>query len=909
MGVVYKSLDTKLDRHVALKFLPDHLLGDQEIRKRFEREAKAAAALLNPNICPVFEIDEVDGKSFISMAYIEGEPLHQKIERGPLKLEEALDIARQIAQGLDAAHEKGIFHRDIKPENIMVDAKGHVTIMDFGLAQLTEASRLTKTDQTMGTVFYMSPEQTEGSGTDHRTDIWALGVVIYEMITGQKPFKGDYDKAIMYSILNEAPEPMTALRTGVPMLLEEHVNKCLAKHSGKRYQSAGEVLVDLSAQRKRIDSGRTVVSETTVLESLDSAVLATQPNRTTAVVLVVSAALVLLAAAFFAGTNFSGEGTTFPTYTRLTFRPGTVTSARFAPDGETIVYSAAWEGGRRQLFTTRPGSSESRSLNIPDVDVLAISKTGEMALALRPPRNLLASLGSPDTSEPATLLQASLAGGAPREVLTDVLFADFTPEGQLGIVRMVDRRARIELPIGNVLYETPDHIGSFRISPSDSRIAFSERPFGFGGDWTISTVNQDGEKTVLTTQETADNLNFVWAADGRAIWYDAGWLGGDTIRSLTPSGDIKVVHAAPVGLRQFDISRDGRVLVDRVHFRVVASCLTPGHVAERDLSWFDASEVDDITSYGEKILMTEFGDGGGLGRWGVYLRDTSGEPAVRLGDGQAFGLSPDNTMALTMSVGSSPEVVLLPTGAGEPIRIRNDEITNYEATDWMPDGRQFVFARSTSGHGVRCYIQDIAGGEPRPITPEGYRFGLAHKAVSPTGEWIAAKGVGPPSLFPIAGGERREIPGVEPRDDFIAWSADGRSVFLKADVEVPANIYKVDVETGKRSHWKTLAPADTVGVFNIWSIQISEDEQSYCYSYGRNISDLYMVEGLRWLCFPCAAWRTVRFRTAHLPPQASVSLSAQGSSMDLSTRAVRIYRGESTGRGCSLLHRWLQASP
>ena len=198
-----------------------------------------------------------------------------------------------------------------------------------------------------------------------------------------------------------------------------------------------------------------------------------------------------------------------------------------------------------------------------------------------------------------------------------------------------------------------------------------------------------------------------------------------------------------------------------------------------------------------------------------------------------------------MSLGTPPEVVLLPTGAGEPIRIRNDDITNYEAMDWMPDGRQFVFSGSAPGQGVRCYIQGVDGGEPRPITPEGYRFWLGTKAVSPSGEWLAAETDGPPSLFPIEGGDEREIPGVEPLDNFIAWSADGRSIFLNAASEVPRRVYRVDLVTGKRSLWKTLAPADRVGVFSIWSVQISADEQSYCYSYGRNISDLYLVEGLQ----------------------------------------------------------------
>ena len=247
MGVVYKAEDTRLDRPVALKFLPTHLLGDAEVRKRFEREAKASAALSHSNVCTVHEIDEADGKTFIAMEFIEGKSLDSTIAEGPLKIEQALDIAQQVAKGLEAAHKKGIVHRDIKPQNIMIADDGHVTIMDFGLAQLTQASLLTRPDQTMGTTFYMSPEQTEGSGTDHRTDIWALGVVIYEMITSQRPFKGDYDKAVMYSILNEEPEPITGLRTGVPVPIEALVGKCLAKSAVDRYQHADELLVDLRA--------------------------------------------------------------------------------------------------------------------------------------------------------------------------------------------------------------------------------------------------------------------------------------------------------------------------------------------------------------------------------------------------------------------------------------------------------------------------------------------------------------------------------------------------------------------------------------------------------------------------------------------------------------------------------------
>ena len=261
MGVVYKAEDTKLKRTVALKFLAAHLLNDEEAKARFLREARAAAGLHHPNICPVYEIDEAEGKTFLAMAFIEGEPLEAKIERGPLSLKEALDIGRQIADGLEAAHEKGVVHRDIKPANVMVDAKGHSTIMDFGLARLTEASRLTKADQTMGTVAYMSPEQAQGMEVDNCSDVWALGVVLYEMVCGQRPFQGQYDQALLYEIVHQEPEPLTGVRAGVPMELEFIVGKCLAKERDNRPSSAEEIARDLRTLAEKLRSGRSTIMQ------------------------------------------------------------------------------------------------------------------------------------------------------------------------------------------------------------------------------------------------------------------------------------------------------------------------------------------------------------------------------------------------------------------------------------------------------------------------------------------------------------------------------------------------------------------------------------------------------------------------------------------------------------------------
>ena len=258
MGVVYKAHDTKLDRLVALKFLPTQLAASEQDKQRFTHEAKAASALDHPNICNVHEIDETpDGQVFIVMAIYEGTPLNRKIEKGPLKIDEALDVAIQAAEGLQAAHEKGIVHRDVKSSNIMVTDKGRAVIMDFGLARTSGATKLTKTGSTLGTVLYMSPEQARGEKVDHRTDIWSLGMVLYEMLTGQLPFRSEYQEALIYSILNENPQPLTGMRSGIPMALEAIVNKCLEKNPSVRYQHADELIVDL--RRVRSETGKEVV--------------------------------------------------------------------------------------------------------------------------------------------------------------------------------------------------------------------------------------------------------------------------------------------------------------------------------------------------------------------------------------------------------------------------------------------------------------------------------------------------------------------------------------------------------------------------------------------------------------------------------------------------------------------------
>jgi serine/threonine protein kinase len=251
MGVVYKAQDLKLDRHVALKFLPQHLTEDERAKKRFIYEAKATSALDHPNICTVYEIDETsDGRMFIAMAYYEGESLKERLERGPLELSETLEIVSQIARGLAKVHERNITHRDIKPANILLAPEEIVKIVDFGLAKLEGRTKLTKTGTTVGTVAYMSPEQVQGEEVDHRTDIWSLGAVFYEMLTGECPFPGDHEAAVMYRIVNKEPREIAEHDSSLPSHLQTTLDRLLAKAPDDRYQT----LVDFSAD---LQSGET----------------------------------------------------------------------------------------------------------------------------------------------------------------------------------------------------------------------------------------------------------------------------------------------------------------------------------------------------------------------------------------------------------------------------------------------------------------------------------------------------------------------------------------------------------------------------------------------------------------------------------------------------------------------------
>ena len=760
MGVVYKAEDTKLDRPVALKFLAPHLLRDEEGRKRFEREAKAAAKLDHPNICTVYEIDEADGRTFIAMAFLEGDALSERIKEGPLKLPEALSVAIQMAEGLEAAHQKGITHRDIKPDNVMLmsGSRGLVKLMDFGLAQLAGSSKFTREGTTLGTVNYMSPEQAAGAETGHATDTWSLGVVLYEMVAGQKPFRGDFDQAIVYSIMNEPPEPLTAVRTGVPKELERIVNKCLAKKPEQRYHHTDELLGDLQAARDELEPPPSRVA------------LPRAEAKRRSPVLMATAAAVLLAVLglgwwFGRSSEPIAEAPRQYNLAQITRDTGYSGDPALSSDGRLLAYTSDRGGeGNLDIWVQQFGGGEPIQLTIDEAD--------DRRPSFSPDGNRIVFLSG---REGGGIYVVPALGGSPRRIASGA-WPRFSPDGEwlsysrlefdrsnrtLAWIEIVpssggtSRRVETNLEMALSAVWSPDGkyllvVGSLKAPGLGS---------GAGLDWWILPA-EGGDAVSLGFRELSEAKGLQLGGRGRPTsWLEEGnWLifsarmreGGTRHlwRIQVSPGDGRLLSepqrlTAGTGEGQPSASQDGRIAFvsstvdwDIWSLPLNADLAEVSGQPERIVSGLSTDWFPSISANGGLLAYTS----DRAGNRDVWLRDLSKgagtDTQITISSAHELRgkISPDGTqVAFHRTEQGKNNVYLTELGRGTERRFL-EGIGGL--MDWTPDGKALLFSTTPP---IRWITVDAATGHQQDLGLEHAQYPVHDVRLSPNQAWVAFK--------------------------------------------------------------------------------------------------------------------------------------------------------------------------
>jgi Tol biopolymer transport system component len=702
------------------------------------------------------------------------------------------------------------------------------------------------------------------------------------MIAGSPPFDGATTSDVITAILKEEPVPIAQHSPQVPAEVEWMVKKALAKDCEERYQTIRELYIDLKRLRQELEllakldgmspaglqrgatgtrsAGQAIddlmleaVARKAVADSTDGEIKPHKRNivsRSKALVVALAAITVFSLVSFYVGLK-QQISSSHPTFRQLTFRRGTITKARFAPDGQTIIYSAAFDGKPVGLFRLRLEGPESSRVKLQGGEraagIQSISSTGEMAILL----DCELDWGKCDNG---TLAQVMLDSDTPRERTENVYDADWSPDGkELAIIRVVEREYQLEYPIGKALYKARGKISDMRVSPKGDMVAFidHQRLGNWGGS--IMLADRDGNNRTLSAGWNSTN-GLAWSPTGDEVWFSAGRSEVIGLYAVTTSGRERLVLQGPGNIGLHDISRDGRVLLHRgVPYSRMMFGSTSSSEKERNLSWFDYSTSADISVDGKRLLFYEWGMAVAAVPY-VYLRtmDGSNDP-VRLGQGRALALSPDGKWALALQESSPQQLVLLPTVTGESRLLSRGNINEYHYASWFPDGKRILFTgRAELGHGLRSYVQETAGGPPQPITEEG----VIALSVSPDGKrlfaWAPDKGLyGRYYLFPLDQTQSPKptpINGLETGEIPIQWSADARALYVRSYGDSDTRIYKVDLSTGRRELVKEIVP-DPVGLIglevNPGGVQITPDGKSYVYTYWTALRDLFLAEGLK----------------------------------------------------------------
>ena len=813
MGEVFKAEDTKLERTVALKFLAPHLLNDAEAKQRFLREAKAAASLDHPNICTVYEIAEADGKAFLAMAFLKGETLEDRIAQGPLAIKDALEIGRQVAEGLQAAHSEGVVHRDIKPANILISPDGRATIMDFGLARLTEASRLTKAEQTVGTAAYMSPEQMQGGDVDHRTDIWALGCVLYEMVAGVRPFKGEYHQALAYEIVGEDPEPLTGVRTGVPMELEFIVAKCLAKDREDRPASGQEVARELRTLTDKLKSGKSTVlsaasvaagtppslapdHSANVVDALPEGNIAVRRSRWSALTAAVAVlGALLLSVVIYQFSNRSSEPPAGP-LVKFSIPLPDVDNPSISPNGRYVAYESEgklWLRDLRQLEPSVLHQQEGRrwllggSFWSPDSAFVGfyaggrlwkIAITGGVPIALCDVEGevFAGAAWRPDGraivfSTGLELQEVSSDGGAPKTLLSAERDLETRFVFDPLFVRSQERR-----------------LLAFRIGPRRNR-RLLVRDLDSG-------ETKEIHRRVGSTSYSTD-AGFVYAA---GVFPATVWKLGFSPETMEKIGEpVPIAQTA----REPTVSETGVLayLTDRTALRQIAWVDRRGFKA-KDLGGAHEFIVDPALSPDGRSVAVSARENGGIDIW-IY--DIARGARTRLTSAENVEFRPvwsptgDELLFQGVFEGEGERSILKrrSDGGGQIEQVSGEGLP--AVSDWSRDGRYIVYERSgEETENDLWYAERATGGawESKPFlqTP----FSERGAKLSPNGRFIAYSSdeSGDYEIYvqPFPEGGRRVT--VSSRGgEQVRWSRDGTELFYVEDLTLVA------VEVSTRAHF------------------------------------------------------------------------------------------------------------
>ena len=844
MGEVYRARDARLDREVAVKVLPDRLASDAARLKRFEREARSASALNHPNIVTIHEIGQTDSTYYIVMELVDGKSLRELLYAGPLPLRKLLSIATQVADGLAKAHASGIVHRDLKPENVMVTSDGFVKILDFGLAKLMHpGSDLgqegpvptipggTEPGVVMGTVGYMSPEQAAGQRVDFRSDQFSFGSILYEMVTGKRAFERKTGPEILAAIIRDEPKPIAALNSRAPSHLRWIVERCLAKEPQDRYAATEDLARDLATLREHVS------------DLSDEARVPLEAPRRRArwgPIGLAAAVLAALAGIYLLGQRVEQSRTSPSRFRQLTFRGAGISTARFAPDGQTVVYAAQWEGKPSELFTARLDSPESRSLGHSKAEILSISTSGRMALLLPPRFGPLFRAPHSDLSmDPSrlrgVLAEAPLAGGAPRELLEEAYFADWSPDGKsIAVVRFVGGKNRLEFPAGKILYESNEPVfPRIAVSPSGDRVAFVSKH---------NLYVTEPRGAVRDLHERA--LEIAWHRSTDEIWFNSVAGGNTDLFAVVPGRPKRRVTTLPGDFVLHDISADGNVLLARLSESSEIFGDFPGEARPRNLSHLDRSVAASLAPSGEILLFNEMGQGGRY----VYLRRTDGSSPKRLADGYARALSPDGKFVLA-SARPDPQVFLIPTGPGEPRLIDTPGLRPGGQMGFFPDGRRIWFMAEDPERRRRAWVQDLRGAKPRAVTPSG----VGGTSLSGDGRFLCARAAdGEWYLYSTDTTETHKVVGLVPGEEPTQWTADGKFLYVRSADEprpgepaITARVYRLDPRTGRRELWKEIRPVNPSAGGAIGEILFSADGKACVYTHHRYSSELFVVQGLK----------------------------------------------------------------